>query len=38
MQQPEGFVEPGKEGLFCKLKKGVYGLKQSGRVWHQTLK
>ena len=30
MHQPEGFVEPRKEGLICKLKKGVYGLKQSG--------
>ena len=38
MRQPEGFVKPGKEGLVCKLKKGVYSLKQSGQVWHQTLK
>ena len=30
MQQPEGFVQPGREGLVCKLLKGVYGLKQSG--------
>ena len=22
----------------CKLIKGVYGLKQSGRIWHQTLR
>ena len=38
MCQPEGFVEEGKEGMVCKLNKGVYGLKQLGRVWHQTLK
>ena len=38
MRQPEGFTVPGKENLVCKLNKGVYGLKQSGRVWHQTLK
>jgi Reverse transcriptase (RNA-dependent DNA polymerase) len=38
MRQPEGFVEPGKENLVCKLYKGIYGLKQSGRVWHHTLK
>ena len=38
MRQPEGFVETGKEDLVCKLKKGIYGLKQLGRVWHQTLK
>lgn len=33
MSQPPGFVEPGKEGLFCKLDKAIYGLHQSGRVW-----
>ena len=38
MRQPEGFVEKGKEHLVCKLNKGLYGLKQSGRVWHQTLR
>jgi Reverse transcriptase (RNA-dependent DNA polymerase) len=38
MCQPEGFVVEGKEHMVCKLNKGVYGLKQSGRVWHQTLK
>ena len=38
MKQPEGFVEEGKEHMVCKLHKGVYGLKQSGRVWHETLK
>ena len=38
MKQPEGFVEKGKEHLVCKLNKGIYGLKQSGRVWHETLK
>ena len=38
MRQPEGFIVQGKEDMVCKLNKGVYGLKQSGRVWHQTLK
>ena len=38
MRQPEGFEEKGKEDYVCKLNKGVYGLKQSGHVWHQTLK
>ena len=38
MKQPEGFVEEGKEHMVCKLHKGVYGLKQSGRVWHKTLR
>jgi Reverse transcriptase (RNA-dependent DNA polymerase) len=38
MRQPEGFIKPGEENLVCKLNKGIYGLKQSGRVWHATLK
>ena len=38
MRQPKGFIQPGREGLVCKLLKGVYGLKQSGRVWHHLLK
>jgi hypothetical protein len=29
MDQPEGFVTPGKENLVCKLKKSIYGLKQA---------
>ena len=31
MRQPEGFVTPGKEHLVCRLKKSIYGLKQSSR-------
>jgi hypothetical protein len=27
MDQPEGFVVPGKEDLVCKLKRSLYGLK-----------
>ena len=26
MQQPEGFVEKGREHLVCKFKKSLYGL------------
>jgi hypothetical protein len=33
MYQPLGFIEKGKENLFCKLNKAIYGLHQSGRVW-----
>lgn len=37
MQQPRGFVEPGKENLVCKLNRSLYGLKQSARVWNDTI-
>lgn len=35
MDQPEGYVVPGKEHLVCRLKKSLYGLKQSARAWNQ---
>ena len=35
MQQPEGFVVPGKEDYVCKLNKSLYGLKQSPRQWYK---
>lgn len=38
MHQHEGFITKGQEHLICKLNKSIYGLKQSGHVWHQTLK
>ena len=31
MQQPEGFVVPGKEHMVCKLTRSIYGLKQAPR-------
>ena len=37
MQQPEGYVAPGKEHLVRKLKKSLYGLKQSPRCWNMAL-
>lgn len=35
MEQPEGFEEPGKEHLVCRLKKSLYGLKQAPRQWYK---
>ena len=37
MKQPEGFVVKGQEDLVCRLKRSIYGLKQSGRCWNNTL-
>ncbi|XP_070003048.1 uncharacterized protein [Nicotiana sylvestris] len=34
MEQPEGFVVPGKEKKVCKLVKSLYGLKQVPKQWH----
>ena len=37
MKQPEGFVQEGKEKWVCKLKRSLYGLKQSARCWNAEL-
>ena len=34
MEQLDGYIQPGKENLICKLQKSFYGLKQSPRCWH----
>ena len=33
MEQPPGFVTQGKSGLVCRLRRSLYGLKQSPRTW-----
>ena len=34
MEQPEGFIVPGKEKKACRLVKLLYGLKQAPKQWH----
>ncbi|RVW73726.1 Retrovirus-related Pol polyprotein from transposon RE2 [Vitis vinifera] len=33
MEQPPGFVAQGESGLMCRLRRSLYGLKQSPRAW-----
>ena len=33
MEQPPGFVAQGESGLVCKLRRSLYGLKQSPQTW-----
>lgn len=34
MRQPPGFLVPGQEHLVYRLKRSIYGLKQSPRMWY----
>ena len=33
MEQPLGFVAQGESSLVCRLRRSLYGLKQSPRAW-----
>ena len=37
MEQPEGFIDAEHPDYVCKLKRSLYGLKQSARCWNSTL-
>lgn len=37
MVQPQGFVNPSFPHYVCRLRKSIYGLKQSPRTWFQRL-
>src|ERR1700730_18112672 len=37
VEQPNGYVALGKESMVCRLNKSLYGLKQSPRVWWQSI-
>ncbi len=35
MRQPQGFIQD--PGMVCKLNKSIYDLKQSAKVWNDTI-
>lgn len=37
MRQPKNFVAKGRKDKVCKLKKAIYGLKQSSRAWYDKI-
>ena len=37
MEQPEGFIVPGKENMVLRLRRALYGLKQAGVASPETI-
>ena len=37
MEQPQGSIDNGKLNFVCKLKRGLYRLKQAPRIWFERL-
>src|SRR5271156_2672998 len=37
IEQPEGFFNPNKRNMACRLHKALYGLKKAPRAWYERL-
>ena len=37
MTQPDGYIDEDRPDFVCQLKRSLYGLKQSPRMWNQTI-
>ena len=37
IEKPEGFIDPNRRHVVCKLNKALYGLKKAPRAWYERL-